>query len=57
MIKRFVFGKAFDTEAVKDKPEACKEKFHILKTQKLPVFHLRWILAILFTVLVKMCAE
>lgn len=26
MIKRFVFGKAFDTEAVKDKPEACKEK-------------------------------
>lgn len=31
MIKRFVFGKPFDTETVKQKPEACKEKIPYFK--------------------------
>ena len=32
MIKRFVFGESFDTEAVKAKPESCKEKIPYFET-------------------------
>lgn len=40
MIKRFVFGKAFDTEAVKDKPEACKEKIPYFENAETSSFSL-----------------